>query len=62
MLLGELLGVRPQIALSLALVKRARELLYGIPALLWWQWLEFRHWRHVEKRRLGDRSPSGGAR
>jgi putative membrane protein len=45
LLLGEALGVSPQISLSLALVKRARELLFGIPALLSWQWLEWRHWR-----------------
>jgi putative membrane protein len=42
LLLGEALGVSPPISLSLALVKRARELLFGIPALLSWQWLEWR--------------------
>jgi putative membrane protein len=45
LLLGEALGVSPQISLSLALVKRARELLFGIPALLSWQWLEWRQRR-----------------
>ncbi|MDF3834110.1 lysylphosphatidylglycerol synthase domain-containing protein, partial [Cupriavidus basilensis] len=33
MLLGHLLGVDPQVSLSLALVKRAREVLFGVPAL-----------------------------
>lgn len=45
MLLGHLLGVDPQVSLSLALVKRAREVLFGVPALLSWQWLELRRWR-----------------
>ncbi|MGO4808386.1 lysylphosphatidylglycerol synthase domain-containing protein [Cupriavidus sp. 2MCAB6] len=45
MLLGHLLGVDPQVSLSLALVKRAREVLFGVPALLSWQWVELRRWR-----------------
>jgi putative membrane protein len=44
LLLGQMLGVSPQVALSLALVKRAREILYGAPALLLWQWQEWRRW------------------
>lgn len=52
MLLGQLLGVDAQTSLSLALVKRAREVLYGVPALLSWQWFEVRRWRarHGEAR------------
>lgn len=45
MLLGQLLGVDTHTSLSLALVKRAREVLYGVPALLSWQWFEVRRWR-----------------
>lgn len=45
MLLGQLLGIDAQTALSLALVRRAREVLYGVPALLSWQWFEVRRWR-----------------
>jgi uncharacterized membrane protein YbhN (UPF0104 family) len=45
LLLGDALGVSPQVSLSLALVKRARELLFGVPALLSWQWVEWRLWR-----------------
>jgi putative membrane protein len=60
LLLGDLLGVSPQISLSLALVKRARELLFGVPALLSWQWLELHRWRHDTKRRKGARNPSEG--
>lgn len=45
MMLGQVLGIHPEIALSLALVKRAREILFGVPALLSWQWLELRRWK-----------------
>jgi putative membrane protein len=47
LLLGGMLGVGAPVALSLALVKRARELLFGIPALLSWQWVEWRQWRRA---------------
>ncbi|MCK6452414.1 MAG: lysylphosphatidylglycerol synthase domain-containing protein [Alphaproteobacteria bacterium] len=41
-LLGTLLGLSPELGLSLALVKRARELLVGLPGLLAWQMAEGR--------------------
>jgi len=40
------------------LVKRAREVLFGVPALLSWQWLELRYWRDGSKRRHADRKPT----
>jgi putative membrane protein len=40
--LGRLLGLDSELALALSLAKRARELLYGLPAILFWQWIEFR--------------------
>jgi putative membrane protein len=43
LLFGHLAGVGGELALALALVKRMRELLFGIPALLSWQWVELRH-------------------
>lgn len=46
--LGTSLGVAPATSLALALVKRARELAFGIPALLSWQWAE---WRGMRTRR-----------
>jgi len=55
-LLAELLGIGPQVALALALVKRAREVLFGVPALLSWQWLELRRWR-----KNGSGPRTGGA-
>ena len=39
-LLAGLAGVSGDVALSLALIKRMREILFGVPALLSWQWVE----------------------
>jgi putative membrane protein len=36
----ELFGIPPDTAIALSMVKRARELLVGIPGLLLWQWSE----------------------
>jgi putative membrane protein len=41
-LFGHLAGVSGEAALALALVKRAREILFGLPALLSWHWVEAR--------------------
>ncbi|WP_019141294.1 lysylphosphatidylglycerol synthase domain-containing protein [Noviherbaspirillum massiliense] len=45
MLFGHLAGVGSDVSLSLALIKRAREILFGVPVLLWWQWVEARQLR-----------------
>ncbi len=37
MFLGVALGLSPDVALALALARRARQLLSGVPALLIWQ-------------------------
>jgi putative membrane protein len=39
---GALLGVNGDLALALSLAKRMREILFGVPALLSWYWLEGR--------------------
>jgi putative membrane protein len=39
---GHLAGVDAELAFALAMVKRARELAWGIPALLAWQWAELK--------------------
>lgn len=39
-LLGKAAGLGPDVGLSMALLKRGRELLLGIPGLLWWQAME----------------------
>jgi putative membrane protein len=44
-LFGYVAGVGGEVALSLALVKRMREILFGVPALLSWQWFEARRLR-----------------
>ncbi len=41
-LLGQMIGLEPEIALALSLATRARELMTGIPALLLWQLIEGR--------------------
>jgi hypothetical protein len=33
--------------LALSLLKRARDLALGVPALLAWQWIEARRWRRA---------------
>jgi hypothetical protein len=42
MLLGVSLGIAPDIALSVSLVRRVRELTLGVPAMLVWQFVEGR--------------------
>jgi putative membrane protein len=44
MLLTALLGLGPETGLTLSLVKRVREVLLGVPALVSWQWAEGRRW------------------
>jgi putative membrane protein len=43
MALAQAVGLPPQTGLALSLVKRARQLILGVPALLVWQWLEARN-------------------
>jgi putative membrane protein len=42
MLVGPLLGIDAELALSLSLAKRMREVLFGVPVLISWQWFEAR--------------------
>jgi putative membrane protein len=48
--IGGLLGVPPNLALAVSLLKRGRDLLIGIPALLVWQLLEARELGRVRSR------------
>jgi putative membrane protein len=41
---GSLLGLSPELALALALVRRARDVIIFVPALLAWQVTEGRRW------------------
>lgn len=57
LLLGTLLSLPPEGALALALTRRARELAFGIPGILAWQWFEARgQWRREHQ----DPAPSTG--
>ena len=40
--LGTMFGIPPDLALGVSLLRRAREVGWGIPILLLWQWQEFR--------------------
>jgi putative membrane protein len=42
LMLGALFALQPEVSLALALLKRAREVVVGLPALLIWQGLEWR--------------------
>jgi putative membrane protein len=44
-LFGHALGIGPELALAISAVKRAREVLCGLPPLLWWQLQEVRRLR-----------------
>jgi putative membrane protein len=44
---GALFGLSPQVALGLSLLRRAREIITGVPSLIFWQFLEpWRLWRN----------------
>jgi putative membrane protein len=48
LLFGTLAGVGGEVALSLALVKRMREIVLGLPALLSWHWFEASRLRRTQ--------------
>ena len=50
-LFGQMVGLGNDVALSLSLAKRMRELLFCLPPLLSWQWLEGRRLGHALKHR-----------
>jgi len=45
--IGQSLGVSAELALAVSLIKRMRELVWGLPALISWQWEEGRRLRHA---------------
>src|SRR4051812_45417045 len=58
-LLGASFGLTPEMALALSLLKRARDLMLGLPAIASWQWLEGgRLWRRLERRRPALETPA----
>ncbi len=46
-LFGRALGIDSELALAVSMVKRAREVIWGIPSLVSWQWMEGRRLRGV---------------
>jgi putative membrane protein len=42
---GNTLGISSEMALAVSMAKRMREVLCGLPPLLWWQWVEIRRLR-----------------
>ncbi len=60
-LLGPVFGLRPELALSLSLVKRGRDLALGLPAVVVWQMLEGRKLLGWGRPRDGAPSISGSA-
>ena len=42
MLLGSTLGITPELALTVSLIKRVREIVLGVPGLIVWQIAEGR--------------------
>ena len=41
-LFGNMIGLPPEASVALSLVKRMREVAFGVPALISWQWAETR--------------------
>jgi putative membrane protein len=53
--IGEMLGIDPRTALALALIRRAREVAFGIPGVIAWQVAEGKHW--LRRRALSTPAP-----
>lgn len=51
-LFGNLIGLPADLAVALSLAKRVREIGFGVPALLSWQWVEGRRLRQTLSRRV----------
>lgn len=49
-LFGDLMGIPPDVSVALSLAKRFREIGFGLPALLSWQYIESRQLRYLLKR------------
>ncbi len=54
---GSMLGIQPDVSLALSLVKRMREVIFGLPFLISWQWFE--HNRMHKKNQAIRQAASG---
>jgi putative membrane protein len=52
--IGQSLGVSAELALGVSLIKRMRELVWGVPALISWQWEEGRRLRNAAGHKASD--------
>ena len=52
---GRILGIDSEFTLAVSMVKRARELLWGIPSLVSWQWVEGRRLARTFRQRSQQR-------
>ena len=50
--LGAIFGVPPELSLGVSLIRRARDVVVGVPILLLWQYLEFRRLRAAAEQTL----------
>ncbi|MGH8182616.1 MAG: lysylphosphatidylglycerol synthase domain-containing protein [Rhodanobacteraceae bacterium] len=61
-LLGNMIGLPADISVALSLVKRMREIVFGVPALISWQWAEVHRlrtqWRDDARRHTSGNSGS----
>ena len=57
LILGGVFGMPADMSIALSLIKRMRELLLGVPALLSWQWLEFRRLHRGRMDGIPEQSP-----
>lgn len=53
-LFGNIIGLPPEASVALSLVKRMREVAFGLPALISWQWAEARRLYTVSSARAGS--------
>jgi putative membrane protein len=56
-LFGNMIGLPPEAAVALSLVKRMREVAFGVPALISWQWAETRRLYATSARTQSDQPP-----
>lgn len=56
--IGAILGIDAPAALALALIRRAREIAFGIPGVIAWQWLEGKLWLRPVTRASCPHPPS----
>lgn len=59
-LLGSVFGMAPDVALSLALCRRGRQIVLGVPVLVSWRWFEGRHKRRESQEGLAALRAASG--